>query len=270
MPSPPPGYTLAPQPPPGYSPTIQATTNEGEPYWVSDAVGRPAAVPAANPADGRRALSYVEPHDTSKVNVVLPQNYTPDVAAHETTHIFQNSRNDDFNRSQDELQNKPGNIAGMGSNRESQAAAYDYGGVKGLRANPLRSVGNYNREQQAQMVQDLAVAQNNIHPGMSKPELANWDETKKTLERPIEQLQRIPAKSAPTVSSKVDDWLAQHTIFGDRPLERARGILSPPTIDTRPLGTPEAPSTALGYANLSEDVRSPAAKFKEATDKRKR
>jgi len=248
-PTPPAGYQLQPKPPAGY--TIQQTTNAGEPYWVSDAVGRPVAVQSApdrSMADPRLVeLAFVDAanHPTSNVQVVTPNLYTPSVAAHETTHNFQFSRNSDFQQNLDALDNAPHPAGPTGK--------YDYGGVEGLAKNHTE-LGKLNREQQARIVEDLTTAQSKLHPHMSQAELAQWDKTKTTLERPIQELQRVPAAQHNPAAS-TDSWLAQHTIFNGHPLQRALDFISKPTIDTRPLPAPSAPSTALGYANPSEYVR---------------
>jgi hypothetical protein len=90
---------------------------------------------------------------------------------------------------------------------------------------------------------------------MSPQQLRAWDDTKNTLERPIEQLRRIPAADPPSLASRADGWLAAHNVLRGNPVERMRDLISPPTIDTRPMPAPEAPSVALGYANKSRLVR---------------
>lgn len=86
---------------------------------------------------------------TGRIDVAQPSMYTPTVAAHESTHIFQGTRNGDFQRASQSL--LPQGV--------QSAQDYDYGGVKGLQSNPLKSIGNYNPEQQARMVEDLTSAQ---------------------------------------------------------------------------------------------------------------
>lgn len=256
-PKPPAGYQLQPKPPAGYSldsmtPAPQDTVNEGEPYWVSSAIGRPTAVESA-PSAGNintantREVAYVNPedHPISKVNVVDKELFTPSVAAHETTHNFQYSRNADFQRNLDSL-DQPNTGA-------TALSRYDYGGVEGLKKNHPE-IGKLNREQQGKIVQDLSDAQGSLHPHMTPAELAKWDETKHALERPIQQLQHIPAQEN-TVATAPDQWLSKHTIFNGHPLQRALDFISPPRPDTRPLGAAEPPSTALGYAQPSEYVR---------------
>jgi hypothetical protein len=167
--------------------------------------------------------------------------YSPPIAAHEATHVFQNSRNDQF---QDLERSQMPSSVSIGN--------YDYGGTKGLLANPLKSVASYNPEQQAEMVEDLTAAQSKLTPKMSRKQLQDWDTTKTALERPIQQLANVPAQDA-SIGGRIDHYLDQRGL-GD-PIARVKGVLSPPKMSMAPQPTPEAPSVALGYANRSKLVR---------------
>lgn len=257
-PVPPAGYTLdPPKPPDGYSlddltPPIQDTTDEGEPYWVSDAVGRSKAVAAPaskniTAAANAKEVAFVDPadHATSQVNVVTPELYTPSVAAHETTHEYQFSRNLDF---QDNLR-----ALDKDYDPSHPLAAYDYGGVFGLERHP-KELGKLNREQQAKIVEDLATAQGNLRANMTPVDLAKWDETKAVLGLKIAQMKKIPPADQHSALTATDNWLQARGLTG-RPLEHLRDILWLPKIDTSPLTKPEAPSKALGYAEPTDLVR---------------
>jgi hypothetical protein len=172
--------------------------------------------------------------------------YTVPVAAHESTHIAQQSKNGDFQRASQAL--LPGGA--------QSAKDYDYGGIPGLEANPQRSIGNYNPEQQAQMVEDLATAQGALPAKMSPPQLAKWDETKNALERPIRQLMAVPPPDT-SLAGKADEWLAERPLgkYLDHPFSRLLGQIQTPALQTQPQPVPSAPSVALGYANKSKLVR---------------
>lgn len=218
---------------------IQRTTASGVPNWISDAVGPIRTVPGNDP----RALAYVDPSQANPtINVVRPNLYTPAIAAHEATHLFQNTRNQAF-------QNNMRALAPVAGDR----SAYNYGGVPGIQAHPMKSIGQYNHEQQAQMVQDLTQAQQGLRPNMTPARLQQWDTTKTTLERPIRQLQMIPGPDT-TVASRGDNWLNNHGIAGN-PLQTLSSLISPPSMNTQPQPVPSAPSVALGYANPSKLVR---------------
>jgi hypothetical protein len=185
-------------------------------------------------------VAYV-PDGGTQISVTRPSFYSKPIAAHEATHVFQNTRNDQFKdleRSQMPL----------GDSLEN----YDYGGIKGLQANPLKSVASYNPEQQAEMVEDLTAAQSKLQPKMSSSQLQDWDITKNALERPIRQLASVPAQDT-SIGGRIDHYMHQRGL-GD-PISTLEGIISPPSLDASPLPNPSAPSVALGYANRSKLVR---------------
>jgi hypothetical protein len=215
------------------------TTDSGVPGWISQAVGPIQTAQGNDP----RALAYVDPSQAKPtINVERPDLYTKPIAAHESTHVFQNSRNPDFLARVRELAPAAGD-----------RSSYDYGGVAGLKANPQRSIGDYNHEQQAQMVQDLTAAQGALRPHMSPAQLQSWDDTKNALERPIRQLQRVPAPDH-SLAERGDAWAAAHTTL-DHPFSRLKGLFVTPTMPMEAPPAPEAPSAALGYANRSKLVR---------------
>jgi hypothetical protein len=229
---------------------LQAITNAAAPGWT----GAPALTVPGSGAGGAQAIdatgtiASVTP-GARQIDVAQPALYTPPVAAHESTHIFQQSRNGDFQRASQSL--LPGG-AGLSSD-------YDYGGIPGLQANPQKSIGNYNPEQQAKMVEDLTRAQDALPSPlaakMSAPQLQAWDNTKNTLERPIRQLMAVPAPDT-SLAGKADEWLAERPIgqYLDHPFTRLAGQLSIPGMKAQPQPVPSAPSVALGYPNKSKLV----------------
>jgi hypothetical protein len=219
--------------------TLGSITASGTPSWISDMLGMPQTRQVA--PDGQ-IIADVTDTAPNMINVAMPDRYTPLVAAHEATHVFQNSRNPAFTTQM--VKTLPPTIA---------PSNYDYGGTAGLRATPFKSIGNYNPEQQAKMVEDLTAAQDNLKPGMSRAALQQWDDTKNTLERPIQQLQRVPPPDN-SRAERGDSWLHQHGINGDI-LERLKGVFQTPQMPTGPQPPPQAPSVALGYANRSKLVR---------------
>lgn len=222
--------------------TPQQITDEGRPDWISGPITAQQG-PESAELVGRKdigSVAYV-PNGGNAISVTRPALYDKPIAAHEATHVFQGSRNDQF-------QNLGNSLLPNGSTLKD----YDYGGVKGLMANPQKSVASYNPEQQAEMVEDLTAAQAKLTPKMSRSQLQGWDTTKTALERPIRQLASVPAQDN-SIGGKINHYLDQRG-FGE-PITRARGILSPPTMSMAPQPNPEAPSVALGYANRSKLVR---------------
>jgi hypothetical protein len=223
-------------------PSLQRTTDAGQPNWIG---GKITTQQGQESPDllGRNDLGTVAyvPNNGNAISVTRPSLYDLPTAAHEATHVFQNTRNDQF---QDlESRQMPSSTS---------LTNYDYGGIKGLQSNPLKSVANYNPEQQAEMVEDLTAAQGKLTPKMSPKQLQDWDTTKTTLERPIRQLAAVPAKDT-SIGGRIDRYFDLRG-FGD-PIAKVKGILSPPSINMAPQSNPEAPSVALGYANRSKLVR---------------
>lgn len=221
---------------------LQQMTNAAQPNWISGQIPTQQGqeLPELQGRNDIGTVAYV-PNMGNAISVTRPALYDKPTAAHEATHVFQNSRNDQFQ-----------NLMQLMMPQTSSVSNYDYGGVHGLMANPQKSVAGYNPEQQAQMVEDLTAAQGKLTPNMTPAQLAAWDQTKTALERPIQQLANVPAQNN-SVVGKVDHYLNQRG-FGS-PLEQLMGILSPPTMSTAPQPTPGAPSVALGYANKSKLVR---------------
>jgi hypothetical protein len=257
-PTPPKGYNLKgapdPTPPTGYSVSnnddmFEApadVTAEGTPYFIPRAETK--VVPVTETlANGTPATAYVKHNDSNTINVQQPAGYNAPTAAHEETHIFQNSRNAGFRK----------NLAAKLPQGTQNASDYDYGGVEGLKKNHT-NVGDLNAEQQASIVGDLTKGNMMLRKGMTQDELAQWDDTKRTLGHIIEQLKRIPADpSQNTPTAKADVALSVAT-GGKTPygiLSHLKDFLYPPKIDTRPMPSEDAPSTALGYALPSRYVR---------------
>jgi hypothetical protein len=225
------------------APELQKITQQGAPDWAS---AGPIPTVMGTDSDGLHSGddAYVRP-GISKINVMQPGNYTPAVAAHEATHVFQGTRNGDFQR----------RTNGLLSGGDPRPSDYDYGGVAGLQAHPGRTISNYNPEQQAQMVEDLTSAQDALPAHMSQQQLAAWDAKKNALERPIQQLTRIPAADT-SLLGRADEYLDARPELGlDHPFARLKGLISPPAMPTAPEPGPGAPSVALGYANRSRLVK---------------
>jgi hypothetical protein len=216
---------------------LQQTTDEGQPNWIGGRIPTQQG-PESSDLLGRNdigSISYV-PAGGSSITVPRPSLYDIPTAAHEATHVFQNSRNDQFQNAA---------LPTAGSIKD-----YDYGGIRGLMSN--KSVADYNPEQQAEMVEDLTAAQGKLTPKMSQKQLQDWDITKNALERPIQQLASVPGQDN-SIGGRIDHYFDQRG-FGD-PIARARGLLSPARMSTAPQPSPGAPSVALGYANRSKLVR---------------
>lgn len=221
---------------------FQQTTDSAQPNWIGGRIQTQQG-PELPELMGRSDLGSVAyvPSGGNAISVTRPSFYSKPIAAHEATHVFQNTRNDQF---QDlESRQMPSSTS---------LSNYDYGGVKGLMANPRKSVADYNPEQQAEMVEDLTAAQGKLTPKMSRSQLQDWDTTKTALERPIRQLASVPGQDN-SIGGSIDHYLDQRG-FGD-PISRIKGILSPPTMSMAPQPNLEAPSVALGYANRSKLVR---------------
>jgi hypothetical protein len=187
--------------------------------------------------NGTPASAYVLHNQPGQVNVQDPNAYNPTMAAHEATHGYQYTRNDQF---QDNLNAKL-------PNGTMNAGNYNYGDLRGH-----HDIGNYNAEQQATMVGDLT--NNNMSAPHTKAELQKFDDTKNALEPMVRQLQRIPAQDT-SVAGRIDHAFHTHG-FGD-PIAYAKGMmgLTPPPKMAVANPTPQAPSAVLGYANPSKLVR---------------
>jgi len=221
---------------------LQQMTAAAQPSWISGQIQTQQGqeLPELQGRNDIGTVAYV-PNAGTTISVTRPSLYDKPTAAHEATHVFQNTRNDKFQ-----------NLMQLMMPQTDSVSNYDYGGVQGLQANPQKSVAAYNPEQQAQMVEDLTAAQSKLKPNMTPAQLAAWDATKNALERPISQLAAVPAQDT-SVAARIDHYLNQRG-FGD-PLSRLLGIISPPTMSMAPQPTPGAPSVALGYANKSKLVR---------------
>lgn len=221
------------------------STAQGVPDWISSAVGQPQTnvlkAPEITMGNGQPASAFVRAGDTHNINV-QDSGYSPTMAAHESTHLFQNSRNQAF---QDNLRSQL-------PNGTMNAGAYDYGGIPAI-STSHKGIGDYNAEQQAAMVGDLTNAQDSLPMKPNLQQLAQWDQTKRALERPIQQLQAIPAAET-GLSGKVDAYAHAHGM--GTPVDSLKTFLGFGGIHA-PIAnpTPSAPSVALGYANPSKLVR---------------
>ena len=226
---------------------VQQTTDAGAPDWAASGPIRTLMGydPSGAYAEGSAGtIAYVQP-GAEKIDVAQPGLYTQPVAAHEATHVFQNSRNGDFLRTIQSLAPGPPLLKD-----------YEYGGVAGLQTHPLKSIGDYNPEQQARMVEDLTTAQDQLKPMMTPEQLQQWDTTKAALERPIRQLLAVPPPDT-SLAGKADEWIAERPLgeLLDHPFTRLKGILSPPPMPKGPDAPPEPPSVAMGFAVPSRLVK---------------
>ena len=129
-----------PIPPPGYE--IQNLPDFLKP---SNAKTKTVAAPPLEEGSGH-VIADVDPAQPTTIQVRDPNLFTQPTQTHESTHVFQLSRNAPF-------------VAGM-SRQFQQAPSptmFDYGGMDGLiqAQNTHKTIANYTPEQQARMVQDF-------------------------------------------------------------------------------------------------------------------
>lgn len=221
-------------------------TDQGIPSWIRGAVGTPTTSVAPQDAislgNGAPTGAFVNGGDTRHINVERPSIYNPTMAAHEATHLYQNSRNLGFRD----------NLATQLPYGPASGTDYKYGGPTAV-ANSSKGIGDYNAEQQASMVGDLTDAQAALPMKPNLQQLQQWDQTKRALERPIQQLQAIPPAET-GLSGKVDAYAHAHG-YGT-PVDSLKTFLGFGGIHA-PIAnpTPAAPSAALGYVNPSKLVR---------------
>jgi hypothetical protein len=222
---------------------LNSITKRAAPVWAPsvDTVASPGAEGDPN----QSTVAYVQPGQ-NRINVVHPEMYSEPIAAHELTHAFQNTRSGDFQRG----------INARLPNGAQSAKDYDYGGTAGLRANPRKSIADYNPEQGAQMVEDLTADQGKLNPKMNPQQLRQWDQQKQTLERPIQQMLNVAPKDT-SMAGRADDWLADRPLgqMINHPFTRLKGLVSPQRMNPNPPTMPEPPSEQLGYAVRSKLVR---------------
>lgn len=200
------------------------------------------ATQSAPALSGPQTLAYVDPANAGAINVVSPNSYTPEMAAHEATHTFQFGRNNAFI---DHLQALlPGGTQNVGN--------YNYGGLSNLQSNHP-NIGILNAEQQASIVGDLMKAQHSLPAHPTAHQLNQWDATKAAYERPIQQLQAIPGAET-GVAGTIDNYT--HSLGLGEPMSYMKSLLGlSKLLAPVPNPVPGAPSAALGYPNLSTLVR---------------
>lgn len=183
---------------------LQTETDEATPLWVKDATGKLVVrqTPPTKTFANSEQVSY-HPEDTKFIGVPVPSRYTPPVAAHETTHAFQDTRNRYFRSALDAASTNP------------VTASERYGGVAGLKANGKKGIGEYNAEEQANMVRDLTAMNEQAvptSPRMTPTQLQQYDDDKAVLENKVNQLKNIPVDDKPTWKQRVDDWMSNRRL----------------------------------------------------------
>ncbi len=171
------------------------------------------------------------------ISVARPDLYTPQVGAHEATHLYQNTRNREFRNHADSL-----------TPSSPSLSEYDYGGQAGLRG---KSIADFNPEQQADIVGDFTARSRSLpaHPGAR--DLRVWDQTREAYEPKIRQLQDVPP--APTgILAATDNFLQDHGL--GRPIETVSGILHPDVLNPKTV-PPMVPSEQTGMFQRSKIVK---------------
>ena len=131
--------TDKPTPPPGYQivnlPSFLKPSNQG----TKVVRGESQTIPGLG-----EIAADVDPANPQTIVVRAPKYFTQPVQTHESTHIYQMSRNPEF-------------ASGLqGQSNASSLKDFDYGGVDGLLAaqRAHKTIANFNAEQQATMVAD--------------------------------------------------------------------------------------------------------------------
>jgi hypothetical protein len=172
-----------PKPPTGY--TVQDL-----PDFLRASNQNTKVVPAAR---NNTAIATVDVADPNTIKVREPQLFTNPVYTHESTHVYQMSRN-------------PGVVKDV-ENRYATGklpAGYDYGGVDGLlKAQQQRkTIAHFGPEQQARMVEDY---QRQTKEAMAAGNAALLDKITKAYHPFIQQLAGLPGKNdSMTTMTKAD------------------------------------------------------------------
>ena len=126
-----------PKPPAGYTlmdlPSFERQANVGT---------KVVSAPPMQIGSGQ-VVADVDPANPTTIQVRYPAGYTPAVNTHESTHVYQQSRNTAFANPQ-------------GQQQATTAKAYDYGGMDGLlqAQQQGKTIASFTPEQQATMIAD--------------------------------------------------------------------------------------------------------------------
>ena len=128
-------------------------------------------------------VADVDPNNPTTIAVREPSLYTPAVRTHESTHVFQMSRNPAF----------AANIQGQA--QATNTNAFDYGGVEGLLAaqKAHKDISHFSAEQQATMVADY---QRLVGEALKKRDAAGLSKVTSAYHPYISQLASVPPKGA--------------------------------------------------------------------------
>jgi hypothetical protein len=143
-----------------------------------------------------QVTSDVDPANDTQINVRAPENYSPAIRGHESTHVAQFVRQDGVVPSQ-----------ASGEKLATSTNDYDYGGVPGLlqAQQQGKTLANYSQEQQAAMVQDYIQGSRNIEAkakaGTASPQdLQSYSQLQQAYHPFIKQLAPQPAGN--TITTK--------------------------------------------------------------------
>jgi hypothetical protein len=150
---------------------------------------------AAKPIGDGLQVSHV---DTDNPTVIHedPKYFSPDLRGHESTHVAQFARTDGVNPGADVQYGVGNQVTGMKD--------YDYGGTDGLikaQQQGKHSIGNYNQEQQAAMVQDYIKQSRDIevkarNKSLTPNDLAQYAKLQQAYHPFIQQLAPQPKGNA--------------------------------------------------------------------------
>lgn len=217
--SPPMGYKLTSTS--GYAPSDfkGLPDNSDVPAFIQQGVDMskvkqiPTPVDPASPND----IAYVGSTTPYDVHVVQPDIYGPPVFNHELMHTFQDTRNPAL-----------GDTSAPISENATHEQTYGYGGIEGLQKaiQGRKTIANFNREQQAEIVKDYKAIQDKYLAKARSGKLTDADKkalyTAHQAYHPmVQQLASMPGKEVNLSPSLLDMALGRNM----------------PTIDI----TPEAP-----------------------------
>lgn len=129
-----------------------------------------------------RVVADVDPANPRTIEVREPSLYTAPVNTHESTHVFQQSRNPAFASLQ-------------GQQQVTSAKGYDYGGMDGLiqARQQGKTIAHFTPEQQATMVADY---QRETQDAIRRGDRAALAKAQSAFEPFVGQLANIPGKDA--------------------------------------------------------------------------
>jgi hypothetical protein len=131
-------------------------------------------------------IADVDPNSPTTISVRQPQLFTQPVQTHESTHIYQLSRNDGFLDNAMDTKNFAGKTA---------ETLLDYDGISGLEnaIKQRKTIANFNAEQQAQIVSDY---QRLVADALNKGDRKALSRVTAAYHPFVSQLASIPPKGA--------------------------------------------------------------------------